>query len=302
MATSRYLYNTIDAGCIQGSLSFSVGTTPIILRAIGLTGAQSVPIEVETSGRCATSSGPNCSTEVTHWGPLTRGGCTQALTALNTEMIVSIPGTYRINMAGVSAAQPVAIHLTEDTIIDGSRINYTYEMHVCPDGDGGAGCSVPPEVSYDHFQVLRCDLATGAPVSLLYRVTKANNSLCPPLPGGLISMTGYMNSAGVFVAATAPPAGLGACDSFRYLTSVQDVPPGTVLNIPNAGTLVGWTIQNRNSTTGTFRIGAAGQVLPLGPGETISSGSIGEYRGIPTEDLQVTSGDGIVRLVVLRRV
>lgn len=220
MATSRYLYNTIDAGCIQGSLSFSVGTTPIILRVIGLTGAQSVPIEMETSGRCATSSGPNCSTEVQHWGPLVRAGCAQALTPLNTEMLFTVPGTYRLNVASLPPAQAVAVNLYEDTDINAARISYVQDISACSTASpSSAPCATPPEPEYDYFQVVRCDAVTGAPVNLLYRSTRPNNVVCPPVAGGVISMVGYISATGAFTAAAAPPAGLGSCNTACSVTA-----------------------------------------------------------------------------------
>lgn len=117
------------------------------------------------------------------------------------------------------------------------------------------------------------------------------------------TLISYIDSSGAVQAAAPVGFLLGACSlSARvYRTIVQDVAPTTTLAIFPLGTLVGWTIRNRNSTTGTLQVNA-GAILPLDTGETISSGGIEENRGELGDVLNVVAGNGTVRVTTIRRV
>jgi len=113
----------------------------------------------------------------------------------------------------------------------------------------------------------------------------------------------YVNSAGTIQ--TAIPAGftLGDCPLVpaTFTTTVTDLLAGQTQTIAAAPNLVSWSVRNRTSTTGTFRVNG-GTILPFDVTEVVESGEIDEDRGQLTDSVALVAGDGILRVTVVRRV
>lgn len=119
------------------------------------------------------------------------------------------------------------------------------------------------------------------------------------------TITPQYSTDGVAWTPTAPAGTIraGACPVVpaTFTTTVTDLLAGQTQTIAAAPNLVSWSVRNRTSTTGTFRVNG-GTILAFDVTEVVESGEIDEDRGQLTDSVALVAGDGILRVTVVRRV
>lgn len=195
------------------STHFDVREGSVQLTASGLAVGEVLDIEVRVDGGLTLAAGQDH-----YWARLWRHGWKVQLRSDHNQLVINIPGTYRVVRA-TPIAGPIAVAVWEsDGKFEFTELN-TPKGSPASDagGDGDSAtetlanweCASPRLPLGDNvLSVERCD-ATGAPVTVFMRVTRPDNSQCPPVPGA-VQIVGYMTAAGVFGAGL-PPGGFGSC-------------------------------------------------------------------------------------------
>lgn len=196
------------------STHFDVREGSVQLTASGLAPGEVLDIEVRVDG--GLTRVPN---QDHYWAKLWRHGWKVQMRSDHTQLVINIPGTYRIVKATPTAG-PVAVAVWEsDGKFEFTELN-SPKGSASSDAGGDVGeapetvanwdCAAPRLPLGDTVvSVERCDAVTSAPVTLFMKVTRPDNSQCPPIPGS-ISIVGYMDASGAY-GAGAYPGSLASC-------------------------------------------------------------------------------------------
>lgn len=127
MRRSQFLHHGPQPVLASGS-TFAVSEGAVVLTASGLSPGECVPIEVRVQ---ATGGSKPCPAESYTWAPLVNCGCAVALCADNTQQLLMVPGTYRINIAGLANPAAVVIALNEDESTNLKNVTFSYSAPRC---------------------------------------------------------------------------------------------------------------------------------------------------------------------------
>lgn len=200
MKRRQWLKNDFDPALVQ-SANFAVEESPVQLVATGLALTETIGIEVRADATTTRASGVDH-----YWAPLYRNGCRVELRGDNNQIVILVPGVYRL--APTAYAGPVTVALWEDETPNGDRIQFVDISNKCA-SESTPFCSSPPLAGQQYVSVQRCD-ASGNAVTLIYSIDEPNNAVCPPVPGGAMTLIGYIDGSGLFTAG-AYPGTLQAC-------------------------------------------------------------------------------------------
>lgn len=203
MKRRQWLKNDFNPALVR-SYNFTVEESPVQLVATGLGSGERVPIEVRADADTTLTPGVDH-----HWAPLYRNGVPYELRGDNNQIVLLIPGTYRIAPAAAYAGS-VTIALWEDETPWGERVHYADSPAPPAPIPLPPPCSSTPLPDVDTILVHRCDGTTKLPVTLVYQAEKPNNDVCPPTPAGTPSLLGHILADGSFVAG-AYAGTLGSC-------------------------------------------------------------------------------------------
>lgn len=151
-------------------------------------------------------------------------------------------------------------------------INGTTWAQTVPVGTIRAGACVPVTVPNEVDRIATTEEGCAAGTGWTRRTnTPVNNAT-----GALATQTiSYINAAGTVQAAAPTGFTLGDCPLVpaTFTTTVTDLLAGQTQTIAAAPNLVSWSVRNRTSTTGTFRVNG-GTILPFDITEVVESGEI----------------------------
>ena len=138
MRRSLFLHNGLSPSGALGSTHFDVREGMVTLTAAGLLPGESVTVQVRVEGVLDPGSRTPGQSMGFYWAPLVVSGCAVALSTRNTMQIISVPGTYRIDMSGVTNPASVVVALNEDenmkygNVVFGHSTNYHCPAEPCP--------------------------------------------------------------------------------------------------------------------------------------------------------------------------
>lgn len=203
----QWLRNDFNPAVVRAN-TFVVHESPVQLVATGLAATDEIVIEVRADATTTLVAGSDH-----YWAPLYRHGQRISLRGDNNQVVILLPGTYRI--VGGPAVGSTTVALWEDEKVNGDRVLFNdiagiiSTAFVKPEA---VPCAAAPVADMDTFQVTRFDVTTKAPVTLIYGAQKANNAVCPPVPAGEITLIGHIRSDGVYVPGPYPGMlGAGGC-------------------------------------------------------------------------------------------
>lgn len=205
MKRRQWLRNDFDAKLVNAN-TFVIEEDPVVLVATGLALTDAIAIEVRGDATTTLQAGGDY-----FWAPYYRNGVKIELRGDNNQIVLIVPGVYRIVGGPAVGAVTVSLHegekINDDRIIFNDISNAIMAAVVQP---AAAVCPSSPVADMDFFHVQRCDATTKEPVTLVFSVSKANNDVCPPAPAGAMALLGFIAADGVFVAG-AYPGTLGSC-------------------------------------------------------------------------------------------
>lgn len=203
----QWLRNDFNPAVVRAN-TFVVHESPVQLVATGLATTDEIIIEVRGDATTTLTVGVDH-----YWAPLHRHGQRITLRGDNNQIVILLPGTYRIS--GGPAPGNVTVALWEDERVNGDRVMFNDIAGVIASAfvqPPAPTCASPPVADMDTFQVTRFDATTRAPVTLVYGAQKANNTVCPPIPAGSITLIGHILPDGTYVPGPYPGVlGAGGC-------------------------------------------------------------------------------------------
>lgn len=206
MKRRQWLRNDGDPSQVRAS-TFAVEESPVILVGTGLALTDTIGIEVRADAHTTLQAGGDY-----YWAPYYRNGVKIELRGDNNQLVFIVPGVYRLAGGPAPGGIGVALHegekISDDRIIFNDISNALMASIAPP--SAATICPTAPLPDTETVFVSRCDALTKQPVTLVYSVTKANNAVCPPVAGGVLSLLGHIDDTGAFVSGPYPTP-LGAC-------------------------------------------------------------------------------------------
>jgi hypothetical protein len=280
MAIQSFIYNSNTTAPNPNIEPIFNVKAPALLRAAGL--QVCVPIYMMV-GDC-----PTCRPNDVLWAPLMCAGKPVKLCPDVTQILLAIPGKYSFGNPLTAPLVLVGdVNVTKEDGVDASLVGKPYG-NCCDDSEINQyqtaaipvtfGCGPSNDITeqWYTFDVVTFNTTTGIEISRIKYWTN-----------GVIT-TDVQPCAVIFPF------------SNSYATSMIDVSTGTYTVNSNAN-LIGWTVRNRTSTTGTIKVNT-GSALVLDYNESISSGGIEEERSLLNDTIILTAGDGIIRVIEIRRI
>lgn len=132
---SEFLFNGFNQALAIGNGSgvFTVSESAVRIGVFGLAGAQKLPIEYRVEGRFSKTQGQDF-----YWTPFVEAGAAVELSPMSTVVILTVPGTYRVNVSSISMSAPVVVSMQD---MDRDEV-HTRFVYVHGTGIGGGGAPV----------------------------------------------------------------------------------------------------------------------------------------------------------------
>jgi len=136
---SEFLFNGFNQALAIGNGSgvFTVSESAVRIGVFGLTGAQKLPIEYRVEGRLSKTQGQDF-----YWTPFVEAGAAVELSTASTVVILTVPGTYRVNVSSISVSAPVVVSM-QDMDRDEVHTRFVY-VHGTGIGGGAPVASHAP--------------------------------------------------------------------------------------------------------------------------------------------------------------
>lgn len=133
---SEFLFNGFNQALAIGGGAgvFTVSESAVRIGVFGLTGAQKLPIEYRVEGRHSKTANQDF-----YWTPFVEMGVAVELSPTNTVVILTTPGTYRVNLSSIAVSAPVVISMQD---MDRDEVHQRiFYMH--GNGIGGSAPAAP---------------------------------------------------------------------------------------------------------------------------------------------------------------
>lgn len=137
MQRSFFLHNGYNPSGELSSPNFTVAEGMVVLAASGVLDGEYIPIEVRVEAvldRGLRNPGQDMAY---YWAPLYIGGCQVRLAADNTQLTLAVPGTYRINMAGVTNPAAIVVAFNEDEKLKYGNVVFGHNINSGCSNQGG---------------------------------------------------------------------------------------------------------------------------------------------------------------------
>lgn len=146
MQRSFFLHNGFSPSGELSSHIFQVSEGMVVLAASGILAGEFIPIDVRVEAvldRGLRNPGMDMAY---YWAPLYIGGCQVRLAADNTQLALTVPGTYRINIGGVTNPAGIVVALNEDEKMKYGNVIFGYNTNSGCANQTCGGSTVDPVV------------------------------------------------------------------------------------------------------------------------------------------------------------